>query len=368
MLIAIKNKAFHDCATSAGGQKSLKRCAAALLLCTAPAWAALTPQPDATVADSATALAWDTCAWGQTRSGTACTGTAAPLTWAQALAAAQQANTAAWLGHTDWRVPNRTELESLVQLGASPAIDTAAFPGATGAFWSSTSYQSAPTQAWGVDFTQGDSLPAAKTAALALRLARGGAGASAYAPSPTAALPLPGASPGQTAKVLVSSTSGGCHFQTPPQFVAPSTVADPLPAGAAHAGDLFAFTLDGCAPNDSATIRITYPHLAAAARYWKHGPTHANPTAHWYPHPATVSGNSISFSITNGADGDDDLDASNSQIVDAGGPVLMAGPAGAAAIPTLGAWGWLLLSGLLVGLTWRRIFKPNRPDALVQHA
>jgi hypothetical protein len=347
----MKNRAAGACPTRARALKTFKSWIAALLLCAAPAWAALAPQPDATVADGATALAWDACAWGQTRSGSACTGAAAPLTWAQALAAAQQANTAAWLGHTDWRVPNRTELESLVQLGASPAIDTAAFPGATGGFWSSTSYQSAPAQAWGVDFTQGDSLPAAKTAVQALRLVRGGTGASAYAPSPTAALPLPG---GGTAQVLVSSPSGGCYFNTS-QFKA-NDIADPLPQGAQLAGNLFDFVLDGCAPGETATLRITYPSLPAHAQYWKHGPTPANPTAHWYRHPATVSGNTITFSITNGGDGDDDLDGANSQIVDAGGPVLLAAGGAAAAIPTLSQWGVLLLCGLLglSGLAARR--------------
>ena len=358
MLTAIKNKAFRDCATSAGGQKSLKRCAAALLLCAAPAWAALAPQPDATVADSVTALAWDACAWGQTRSGSTCTGSAEPLSWQQALAAAQQANTAAWLGHTDWRVPNRTELESLVLLGASPAIDATAFPGATGAFWSNTSYQVAPAQAWSVDFAQGDSLPATKTATLALRLVRGGVGASAYAPSPTTALPLPG---GGTAQVLVSSPGGGCYFSAS-QFKA-NDIADPLPPGAQLAGDLFDFVLDGCTPGETATLRITYPSLPASAQYWKHGPTPATPTAHWYRHPATVSGNTITFSITNGGDGDDDLNGANSQIVDAGGPVLMAGPAGTTSIPTLSPTGLLLLSGLLAGLarlTLRRKFQAKQ--------
>ena len=320
-----------------------------------PAWAVLAVQADDTVADGATALEWDACAWGQTAAAGSCSGTPAALTWLQALDVSRQANSAAHRGHTDWRVPNRTELESLVQLNVNPTIDAAAFPNITGTFWSSTGYEGATSRAWSVDFTHGDSLPVAKTGAQALRLVRGGLAASAYTPKLTVILPLPG-SPGQTAEVSVSSASGGCRFASPPQFVAPATVADPLPQGLAHLGDLFAFTLDGCAPGDTATIRITYPSLPADAQYWKHGPTHGNATAHWYPHPATVSGNTITFSITNGADGDDDLDASNSQIVDAGGPVVLGatGAAGATtAIPTLGEWGLLLLSGLLGALALR---------------
>jgi len=109
-------------------------------------------------------LQWDACAWGQSASGNTCAGMATPLTWQQALQAAEQANTTAHQGQSDWRVPNRTELESLADL---------AMPG-NGAFWSSTSYHPAPVQAWTVDFASGASSPAGKTTALALRLVRGG--------------------------------------------------------------------------------------------------------------------------------------------------------------------------------------------------
>lgn len=343
----MKNRAASALPISARSQKRFKPWAAVLLLCAAPAWATLTLQADATVADSATALIWDACAWGQARSGSTCTGAAVPLTWQQALAAAQQANTAAHRGHTDWRVPNRTELESLVLLGASPAIDATAFPGASGAYWSNTSHQPAPAQAWTVDFTQGDSLPTAKTGALALRLVRGGSAPAAFrAFDAGGALPLPS---GGSAQVLVSSASGGCYLSSA-QFVSGASLADSLPDGVTLAGDLFEFVLDGCAAGETATLRIAYPSLPAGVQYWKHGPTHAQPAAHWYPHPAMVDGHAITFSITNGGDGDDDLDASNSQIVDAGGPVLVAASAGAVAVPALSPWGLSLL-GALVALS-----------------
>jgi uncharacterized protein DUF1566 len=74
-------------------------------------------------------------------------------------------------GHCDWRLPNRRELESLVDAGrAAPAIDsifnTACEPGCAATacsctqldyYWSSTSYQD-PTLAgfaWNVDFNVG---------------------------------------------------------------------------------------------------------------------------------------------------------------------------------------------------------------------
>ena len=288
-------------------------------------------------------LQWDACPWGQVAdSGGACTGTPAPLTWQQALLAAQQANTALHQGQADWRVPNRTELES-----------TAFTPlGTGGAYWSSTSYHPAPAQAWTMDFSDGASHPADKTATRALRLVRGGtgvgAGAAAYVlpgPATTPALPLPG-QPGQTAQAVVAGGGAGCGF-THARFVAPSS-APPAPTHVRLVADLFEFILDGCTPGGTVQITITYPQALAANQFWKHGPTPGQP-AHWYAYPrATVSGSTVVLTLTDGALGDDDLDAANGRIVDAGGPAMVA--AGTAAIPTLGEWGLLLLSGLLVGM------------------
>jgi len=75
--------------------------------------------------------------------------------------------------HTDWRVPNRFELESLVYLGTndravSPAFDTGCTDGCTvltcscaatsfdRVSWSSTSSAGFPPWAWRVDLNSGD--------------------------------------------------------------------------------------------------------------------------------------------------------------------------------------------------------------------
>jgi hypothetical protein len=57
-----------------------------------------------------------------------------------------------------------------------------------------------------------------------------------------------------------------------------------------------------------------------------------------------VSGDTITFSITDGSTGDDDL-AANGAVVDQGGPGFPAG--GANPVPTLSEWAMALLAALL---------------------
>lgn len=87
-----------------------------------------------------------------------------------------QANATNYKGHNDWRLPNRTELESLISIAATnPAIDTTAFLSAPSTmFWSSTTYGPVPASAWLVDFSDGSTSSAVKTGAHAVRLVRGG--------------------------------------------------------------------------------------------------------------------------------------------------------------------------------------------------
>ena len=63
--------------------------------------------------------------------------------------------------------------------------------------------------------------------------------------------------------------------------------------------------------------------------------------------PSVVAGNTVTFSITDGGLGDDDLTV-NGTIVDQAGP---AAPniANVAGIPTLSEWGLMLLALLLAG-------------------
>ena len=65
-------------------------------------------------------------------------------------------------GYTDWRMPNRIELQSLVDYTRSdPAINTGYFPSTMYDFeaaygWTSTTIMGATSQAWCVDFSNGD--------------------------------------------------------------------------------------------------------------------------------------------------------------------------------------------------------------------
>jgi hypothetical protein len=107
---------------------------------------------------------------------------------------------------------------------------------------------------------------------------------------------------------------------------------------------MFDFSTASCTPAATLVFTVTYPTaLPPGTQYWKYGPTATDPAPHWYVLPATFSGNTVTFSITDGGLGDDDL-AANGAIVDQGGP----GIPGASAIPTLSEWAMLLLAALLV--------------------
>ncbi len=140
------------------------------------------------------------------------------------------------------------------------------------------------------------------------------------------------------------------------------------PAAAAPSGLSFPFgvvslQLTGGQPGQSATVEMTYPQaLPANAKYYKFGKTADNNQDHWYAYPnATISGNKVVLTLTDGQTGDDDLLA-NGVIRDPGGVAVLAddpgnpGTPGATAtpVPTLGHAALALLSGGMGLLAWRR--------------
>lgn len=121
---------------------------------------------DGTISDTRTGLMWE-----KKSRDLALHDFGNPHTWLSAftqLVATLNAGSG-FAGYTDWRLPNRFELESLVDLGrVDPAIDpifnSGCTPGCTvmtcsctfaGEYWTSTSYVPFPNQAWCVNFEDG---------------------------------------------------------------------------------------------------------------------------------------------------------------------------------------------------------------------
>jgi Protein of unknown function (DUF1566) len=114
----------------------------------------------------------------------------ANYTWTDAFATKVAAlnGDGGFAGHTDWRVPNRSELESLLNLGVlSPAVfpvfNTGCAPPCTvftcsctqaNDYWSSSTYQFEPQFAWAVNFTFGSVFEDGKTLNFYVRAVRGG--------------------------------------------------------------------------------------------------------------------------------------------------------------------------------------------------
>lgn len=397
----------------------------------------------ATVTDSRTDLEWDRCTLGQAWDATNCTGTPGLKTWQEALQAAVAANSASYLGHQDWRLPNLKELKSLVEQRCwAPAIDTHYFPDTETYYYrSGTPYVRFSSAVSTVNFYNGTDIAFGAGDFLIGRLVRGGqslgtfdlfatstavtssvnpstlgqsvtftatvtgaggtptgtvnfkdggtsisgcasqALSSGVATCVTSALSLgthpitadysgdsnfatstgtlsggqgvrttsvtgnnPGGS-GQTT-VTLSNASAACGFASA-QFSA----ASGAPSGWVFPYGLFAFHADGCAPGSTLTLVFTFPGaVPAGTAFGKFGPTQDQPaTPHWYQLPASISGNQLTVTLTDGGAGDSDL-AVNGQFTDPGGAVIAAN---AAAIPTLAEWSMVLMVTLLGGLGWR---------------
>ena len=84
-------------------------------------------------------------------------------------------NTAALCTYTDWRLPSRRELLTLLLMdGTSPAVDATYFPNTLALpYWSSSTYAASAASAWGVNFSTGISTALTKSTSSAVRLVRG---------------------------------------------------------------------------------------------------------------------------------------------------------------------------------------------------
>jgi hypothetical protein len=143
-----------------------------------------TDNGDGTITDNRTGLVWEKLSddgsihdWDNI------------YTWTDAVASKVAAlNAASFAGHTDWRVPNINELQSVVNFGrGDPAIDpifsSGCVSGCSGIacscthsnyYWSSTTYHLNPPAAWAVAFLNGWVLADFKTVEYYVRAVRGG--------------------------------------------------------------------------------------------------------------------------------------------------------------------------------------------------
>lgn len=128
---------------------------------------------DGTVSDLWTGLMWQQCSVGQ--SGGSCeTGSASLVEWSQALTYVLDLNSGAgYAGYTDWRLPNKSELASLVENSCiSPAINLTIFPNTPSAtYWSSSPAVSNANYAFSLTSDGRDKLDF-RTLTLRIRLVR----------------------------------------------------------------------------------------------------------------------------------------------------------------------------------------------------
>ncbi|MBF0339084.1 MAG: DUF1566 domain-containing protein [Nitrospirae bacterium] len=132
------------------------------------------------VTDNLTGLVWTKDA-GIPTVGSSCTG--GYMNWAAALNYVACLNTSSYLGYTDWRLPNRKELMSLLNRGTfAPSLPSShPFTNVQGnAYWSSTTYAANTGKAWAVYIYDGVEAAYDKTYNNSAWAVRGGYTGSVY--------------------------------------------------------------------------------------------------------------------------------------------------------------------------------------------
>lgn len=132
-------------------------------------------EPTGVVVDLTTGLMWRRCPMGYEWKNSACAlpaGAVTVFSWAQALEQAAKAKNFA--GFSDWRMPNKNELGSIVDYAcAQPALDNTLFPEtAPSGYWTNSPNSFTPERAWAVNFAYGDHMSSMRTDLLGVRLVR----------------------------------------------------------------------------------------------------------------------------------------------------------------------------------------------------
>lgn len=154
-----------------------------------------------------TRLVWKRCAEGQAWDGASCSGSVLSFSWDEALSRAGSATDA---GSSDWRVPNRKELESIVEFcGHSPAINQTVFAATPfERFWTSTAFQADTSRAWDVYFSDGYVGASYKSTQQHLRLVRTLAPSDLPLAQSLSVGSLPTIGVGGSGNVVVTASSG----------------------------------------------------------------------------------------------------------------------------------------------------------------
>jgi hypothetical protein len=119
---------------------------------------------DGTITDNATGLEWV--------ANPTAAGVGDSYAWADAIAACEGLT---YAGHSDWRLPNVKELQSIIDFRRyNPTIDTTYFTSQSDLYWSSTTFANYDGFAWYATFYDGSVGYGDKTSACYIRPVRGG--------------------------------------------------------------------------------------------------------------------------------------------------------------------------------------------------
>ena len=150
---------------------------------------------------------------------------------------------------------------------------------------------------------------------------------------------------GNIGNLALTSADPNCEFQSTPGFLAESDLTIPPPPQVTVFDGMASFTIVNCAVGATVQLTLDYGQpVPAGSQVWKEG-------FPWFVVPSSVSGNQISWFVTDGGLGDAD-GAVNGSITDPAGAAI------AVVLPvpvlTLGAWLLLVLSMGGVGLRFRK--------------
>lgn len=129
---------------------------------------------DGTVFDQRTGLMWMRCSLGRKWQDGTCMedhALAARFTWGDALVQSEKFE---YANYNDWRLPNKNELESIVERRCyDPAVDTEVFPNTQViGYWTNSANNFNEAFAWAINFANGDHVTTRRTNLLAVRLMR----------------------------------------------------------------------------------------------------------------------------------------------------------------------------------------------------